>query len=505
MIDRFRRRIAGMDLLARLVLLVAGVAGLTIARTYSFIGSMPDNQEPHIPILLWLFHQADLLVLPGVNRLPGIGRAPVSTPVAYIQCAALGLALICLFLAARSTIPRIPRRLAPVLIWPAIVVGLLLTVLMVQGTLPYGLALRQSHHYGNDAVSVTSCAIDEFLRAENPYSRFRVIPCLKENFTPDLVAIKTTPLQQGRFRHTPYYPTKDQLVAQFTADAQAGVDYPPEFESYYSYPAASFLVPAIAVALHLHDLSVFYSLCYLVIVGLVLWRARGAARLVAFVPILANAALWPTISTGATDGLYAMLVLLAWATRDRRWPSALLLGLAIASRQQAWFYLLFYTVLVWRTAGRREALGRLAIAGGLFALTNLPFMLLSPGAWFAGVFGPLRDAMFPRGTGMIALSLGGQGALPLFPHAFYTGLEFAVLVACLAYYVRACRTHPGTGLVLAPAALFFAWRSLYSYFLPLSLLALYPALAEHLRSPEPVIETPGATRDGPAQAAEAAA
>jgi hypothetical protein len=63
-------------------------------------------------------------------------------------------------------------------------------------------------------------------------------------------------------------------------------------------------------------------------------------------------------------------------------------------------------------------------------------------------------------------------------------LELAGLAASLGYYWRICRTHPGTGLVLAPVALMFAWRSLYSYFLPITLLALYPALVEYARPNE---------------------
>jgi len=134
-------------------------------------------------------------------------------------------------------------------------------------------------------------------------------------------------------------------------------------------------------------------------------------------------------------------------------------------------------VLVWRTDGLKEVARRLGIIAALFLLTNLPFFVASPSEWMSGVLGPLRDAMFPRGSGIVALSTGGPGALALAPKWLYTGLEFASLAGLLAYYWRICRSNPWIGLVLAPLALFFAWRSLYSYFLPLTLLALYPAFA----------------------------
>jgi uncharacterized membrane protein len=127
---------------------------------------------------------------------------------------------------------------------------------------------------------------------------------------------------------------------------------------------------------------------------------------------------------------------------------------------------------------------RLGIVAAVFAVTNLPYIVASPGPWFEGVFGPMRDMMFPRGSGIIALSTGGAGSLPLGPRWLYSTLELAGLAASLAYYWRICRAHPGTGLVLAPVALMFAWRSLYSYFLPITLLALYPALVDHARPNE---------------------
>lgn len=213
-------------------------------------------------------------------------------------------------------------------------------------------------------------------------------------------------------------------------------------------------------------------------------------RWVATIAIAANAALWPTISGGATDGLYAFLVLLGWVFLGKRWLSVLMIGLAVASRQQAWFYLLFYAVLVERTYGWRELLWRLGMIGGVFALLNAPYAVASPGPWLAGVLGPMRDPMFPRGTGTIALSIYGEGSLPLGPRWLYGSMEIASLLASLLYYRRICRVHPGVGLVLAPLALFFAWRSLYSYFLPITLLALYPALVG-VRSPTALVDLPG--------------
>ena len=58
----------------------------------------------------------------------------------------------------------------------------------------------------------------------------------------------------------------------------------------------------------------------------------------------ANAALWPTIVSGATDGLYSLLVLIAWIYP--RSPVDLGIGIRSGLRgtQQAWFFLLFYAI-----------------------------------------------------------------------------------------------------------------------------------------------------------------
>jgi uncharacterized membrane protein len=296
---------------------------------------------------------------------------------------------------------------------------------------------------------------------------------------------KTTPLQAGAFRAIQRYPSKQQLDHEYDLAVAHDWQFPAEFESYYSYPAASFLVPAIAVALHVRDLSLVYMLCFIALVVLVVRRARRQTtkRLILLVAT-ANAALWPIMVSGMTDAFYTLLVLIAWMTRKQRWTSSVAFGIAVASRQQAWLFLLFFAILILRTEGRKELLWRMGIIGGIFLVTNLPYMLASPGPWLEGVLGPMRDPMFPRGSGIIGLSTGGgAGTLPLGPRNLYAALEGIGLLASAWYYWRICRTDPGTGLVLAPVALFFAWRSLYSYFLPISLLVLYPALLQQEQPP----------------------
>jgi len=61
--------------------------------------------------------------------------------------------------------------------------------------------------------------------------------------------------------------------------------------------------------------------------------------------------------------------------------------------------------------------------------------------------------------------------LPLWPPLVYTGLEIAAFAVCVAVAWRIRRSSPELGMVLALLPLFFAYRSLFSYFFLLPLFA----------------------------------
>src|SRR6185312_15605578 len=112
---------------------------------------------------------------------------------------------------------------------------------------------------------------------------------------------------------------------------------------------------------------------------------------------------------------------------------------------------------------------------------NLPFLLNAPHAWLEGVLAPQVEPMFPSGTGLIRLSLAGP--LPLAPQTLYTALEAVAFVASLVWYWRRGKESPEMAFVLAVLPLFFAWRSLTTYFyyigLPAVVLFLARRYGEH--------------------------
>jgi len=71
--------------------------------------------------------------------------------------------------------------------------------------------------------------------------------------------------------------------------------------------------------------------------------------------------------------------------------------------------------------------------------------------------------MFPEGVGIIGLSTSTP-LLPLLPQIVYDVLELAAMLVALIWYWRICKERPEAAMVLAIIPLFFAWRSLSSYF-----------------------------------------
>src|SRR5207247_9002508 len=85
------------------------------------------------------------------------------------------------------------------------------------------------------------------------------------------------------------------------------------------------------------------------------------------------------------------------------------------------------------------------------------------------IFTPVFEPMFPRGSGLIFLF--ANGALPLLPSIGYAVAEVAAGIVCLVVAWRSRHTSPELGAVLAIVPLYFAWRSLFSYFFLLPLFA----------------------------------
>ncbi len=323
--------------------------------------------------------------------------------------------------------------------------------------------------YRNDGTSLDMNAAILLVEGKDPYVDSSILTVVRRF---SILPIWTTPLRQGQFANSSTYPTPDQLSSVLAQDLKTGKA--PEFESKVSYPAFSFLTLVPFVLIKTNNALPLYLLSYLAIVFIGWRKLRPEMRPWLLLIALANASMLTSVLNGNVDIFNTLLILLAWLLLDARWWSAMLLGLALATKQLAWFFLPFYAILIWRRYGLREAIGRVSIAALLMLAINLPFILWNPHAWLAGVLAPIADPMYPLGAGLVALSL--TSILPLLPGIVYSVLEAIAMLLCLLWYWRICKSRPETAMLLAVLPLFFAWRSLPSYFycaaLPLFILYL---------------------------------
>lgn len=238
----------------------------------------------------------------------------------------------------------------------------------------------------------------------------------------------------------------------------------------YNYPALSFLVPAPFVAAGLRDIRFLYLgeivLCVLLLIRAVRvpWRPLVTAA------IVGNGVIMRQNILAGVDPLWAVLTVLAFIFVGRRRLSPILIGLACAARQPAWFFVPFYLVAVWKREGRPEALRRAAIAAFAGLLPNVPFILMSPGTYVAGVLTPLLGPLEPYGVGLIRFAIDGE--LPFLPRVAYGLLSAVAMLVLLRLLWRFWRRLPNGALVFPSLILWFAWRSLQNYFSFAGVLAM---------------------------------
>jgi uncharacterized membrane protein len=153
------------------------------------------------------------------------------------------------------------------------------------------------------------------------------------------------------------------------------------------------------------------------------------------------------------------------------------MGVAVATKQIAWFFLPFYLILLFKQLPMKKALLGTGLVAGVFAAFNLPFIIAGPSLWFDSVVSMMRDPLFPSGWGAITLVLQGwvniQSSLP------FTIMEGAVFIAAAVWYWRNARKYPYLGVILPILPLFFAWRSLWPYFLYVDIILLAVVMQEY--------------------------
>ena len=332
----------------------------------------------------------------------------------------------------------------------------------------------------NDGDILVQQAGENLLTGRNPYADANIIEGL---ITYHGAYDRVTPLRVGRFKNDFPYPSLDSIKALIDQAVKDPAHPPAELISEVSYPAGSFLLPAPFLAMGIKDIRVIYAILAAAGLGYAVWVMPGRRRWVFLGGVLISLEFWNGIAAGDTSVTCFPLLLVAWLTLGRKnWVSALFLGLAVATKQTAWFIVPFYAVLLYRREGWRPLPMVAGITIAVFTAMNLPFIIAGPRLWLDSVLSPVRDPMFPLGVGLINLVTSGlvniRSALP------FTLLEAAAFVVGIVWYWRNCRRAPHAGLILAVLPLFFAWRSLWPYFFYVGMIAFAGVCSGHLEENE---------------------
>lgn len=292
-----------------------------------------------------------------------------------------------------------------------------------------GLALIIGKPYHVDSVSVVHRAAELFLQGRDPYRDLDITEALlRFGLDPQLA----THLIDGSPLHT------------------------------FNYPALSFLVPAPFIALGLQDIRYIYLVEVVVLVLVLIRQTAVPWRPLVTAAVVGNAVISRQNILAGVDPLWAVLIACAFLLIARRWPSSILLGLAVATRQPAWYFAPFYLLAVWKRQGRAEVMRRTGIAAVAAILPNLPFFFASPLDFLGGVSQPMLGELEPYGVGLIRFST--DGALPFLPRGAYAALSLTALIVFGLILWRAWRRYPSGVLIFPSAVLWFGWRSLQNYF-----------------------------------------
>src|SRR5207247_5248424 len=149
------------------------------------------------------------------------------------------------------------------------------------------------------------------------------------------------------------------------------------------------------IALGATDIRWIYLTEILPLVFIPLRKVRSSWRPLVSAGVVGNTVIVRQNILAGVDPTWWALLTIAWIFVDSRWLSPIAVGLAMASRQPAWFAAPFYIVGIWKRNGRQEAARRAAIVAMAALVPNLPFIIDNPVALDDGVGPPLLGTLAP--------------------------------------------------------------------------------------------------------------
>jgi len=326
----------------------------------------------------------------------------------------------------------------------------------------------------NDSTALSHQAAENLLQGKNPYAKSNIIAALVR-FSP--YADRVTPLRAGQFADQFPYPSPERLEQVWQKAVQNTDQLAPEYANNLAYPAGDFLIPAFFLMLGINDIRITYALLIILAVGYVAYSLRSSYRYYFIGVLLMSLELWNSIANGETGSMVFSFLLVAWfLLRRNLWLSVVFMGIAVATKQTAWFFLPFYLIMAYKTTSLMRIVGAAAVISGVFLAFNLPFMISDLSLWFRSVFTPMDRQMFPLGVGIVTLVTGG--ILDIRSPWIFNEMEFVVMLVLIIWYFRYYKQYACMGPLLAVLPLFFAWRSLWPYFFYTGIIMLALILDE---------------------------
>jgi hypothetical protein len=300
-----------------------------------------------------------------------------------------------------------------------------------------GLGYIVGKGYHTDVVAAVHRATELLISGQNPYAVFDLPEALARfGLDPELA----THLENGNVVHT------------------------------FNYPAMSFLQLVPWVWLGLTDIRWVYLIETMLIGIIAISQLRPAWRSMALATVIGSEIVTRQWILAGIDPSWALYLMLAWMLRSRRVASSILLGLAIADRQPAWFVAPFFLLAILERYGARPAARALVIAGATAVAVNAPFLLGDPARAIGGILAPVLAPLVSAGVGLMRYGASDIG--PAFPRIVYTALSLSAMAGLLLLLWRRPRSLSGAPLVWPLLPLYLAWRSNQNYFAASPLFAL---------------------------------
>jgi hypothetical protein len=334
----------------------------------------------------------------------------------------------------------------------------------------------------NDATALCHQAAENLLEGKNPYAEANIVSVTLRFNADNEPWQKTTPIRTGRFADDFPYPDEGELQSVWEAASLSPQTIPPEYESRLNYPAGCFLLITPFVWMGINDLRWIYLLAVIAGLFIVVLKTPGNLRLWLIGAALASLEIWQSVASGETGALILPFMLGTWLLwKKNLWLSAICMGIAVATKQMAWFFLPFYLILVLKSMGWKKTSVVILISGGIFLAFNALFIIQDPGLWLSSVLAPMTDKFFPMGVG--PASLISSGLIDIESPLVFTLLEAFSFIFALIWYWSNCQRYPHTGIILAVVPLFFAWRSSWWYFFYFDIILLAAIMLERHHEP----------------------